>query len=605
MSSLYYYLLLPQNYIAEEIIVGSIIVNPVILDFIRENIDTEHFFLETHKIIYRNLITLSQDSKNSIDPINLVCSLKKSKVLHYIGGIKLITELIKQGQIFNSSQNVSFYTKQVVKIIHSNYSRRLIIQYGYNIIKLAYNHSFSNYMLYIKASQYLNYIYLKTNSDKPDNLQNLIAALISSVQDGYKNIQKDQNLYSGFKDLDILTNGLPKGDLIVIAGRPSMGKTSFAMNITYHLVKYYFSQVCIFSLEMTKTQVLHKLISIGSNIPIQRVIKKDFNDAEWSIIQKICNEILLAKIYIDDTPNISTDEIKYLAQIVIHKNNVNQAIILDYLQLINEDKSNFESRNQELSYITRKLKILAQQLKVPIIVLSQLNRSIDKRTDKTPLLSDLKESGCINSNFHLDWKDYNKIYIRTIILDNIKIRLPYFTAKRHLYNKNYSIGKNRINQVYVLYEYAFLCRTCNNLEALTTDNHNYLKTTNWIKQKQLCYNHRILFLCQKHKVIEKGYIQKLPFDTYSIVFDLAKYKYTNLICNQIILHNSIEQDADIVMMLYKNSTDKAIEIKNSHKAIDIIISKNRSGPIGTLKLDFYPETTRFTSIAKNYDFYLN
>lgn len=598
MSRLYVCSILPQNYIAEEILIGSIIINPNLLTEIISKIEVNYFFIETHKILYRSLLTIYP--KNHIDPVQLTYCLQEIKILNQIGGIKKITQLIKQGQVFNYSKNFNFYIQQIIIVIQNNYNRRLIIQYGYNIVKLAYNKGFPNSTLILKASQYLNYINSHINTKNLDNLQELIGTFISNIQqENNTNIFGNIALYSGFRDLDILTNGLPDGDLIVIAGRPSMGKTSFVMNVVYNLIKYFNTKICLFSLEMTKTQILHKLISIGSRISTQTIRSNKIDTKQWYSIQEICNELLLSEIYINDNPNISIDEIQYITQIVTEDSNNNTIIIIDYLQLISEKNFNIETRNQELSYITRKLKILAQTLKIPIIVLSQLNRSIEKRLNKQPLLSDLKESGCISSTVFIKNDKENKIHIKTINKIIHKIKTSYFSAKKKLPLTN---NKNIIKKIYILKQYIFTSIVKHTKNILITDNHKILNYQNWICNNQMEENYTLMKLniyninCYK---IEKMYKQIIKFYNYHIVYDISKYKYCNFICNTIILHNSIEQDADIVMMLYKHTNDDNKEnnlYRNNSNQLDIIISKNRNGPVGSCQLEFNPINNIFQSI---------
>lgn len=595
MPNLYSSLLLPQNYIAEEILIGSIIINTRLLIVVLQNLNVEYLIIESHQIIYRQLISLHRKSDNN--PVKLTLSLKRTQSLQEIGGITKITQLIKQGEIFNASNNINFYIQQIIKIIQNNYKRRLIIQYGYDIIQLAYNHNFSNHFVYIKAVQYLNHLNSAISIENLDNLQELIAIFIENINNN--TISHEKTLYSGFKDLDILTHGLPQGDLIVIAGRPSIGKTSFVMNIAYHLLKYFHTQICIFSLEMTKTQILHKIISIASGISVYNLISKHINNNQWFHIQNICKELLSYKLYINDNPNITINEIANITKSISKYKIHTKAIIIDYLQLIHEKQVNIENRNQELTYITRELKILAQSLKLPVLILSQLNRSIDKRINKQPLLSDLKESGCINIQVLTRHIKNNPLHIKSIIHNIDIINIIYINNISNNYLRYEQ--SNHICQIYILYNYNFKFIINTLIRTLVTDNHSYLKTNTWITQNQLQKTQTIIKLGYKEQnLIEKNYIMQILFHDYSIVYDISKYKFCNFICNSIVLHNSIEQDADIVMMLYKNiQVDSDNHNTSNQQLIDIIISKNRNGPVGTINLYFNPENTIFSSKPTN------
>lgn len=523
--------------------------------------------------------------------MNLINSLKETKSLEKVGGIKKVNELVKQGQVFISSKNINFYIKQLTEILHENYKRRILIQYGYNIIKLSYNREIPNQLLHIKASQYLNYIDKYLTSKNLDNLQDLIGSLIINIQEKQKVTNIYKKAYSGFKEFDILTNGLPNGDLIVVAGRPSMGKTSFSINIAYNLLKYFSAQICIFSLEMTNIQILHKLISIGSKVSLTSITSGRINSNEWSIIQIVCNELLKSEIYINDEPNISIEEIKQKSKTLIRKSKYINTIIIDYLQLIQVKNSPNNNRHQELSYITRELKILAQILNTPIIILSQLNRNIDKRINKKPLLSDLKESGCLNYQTAMNIDPYNTVSLKSIYKKALTalyyVNNPFINYK----NKIQYLYNNYQQNTYIFYQYNFTNQIYYKLKLFLTNNHKLLSCNYWTEQQNI-HEDTIGLKYNTNYKLKKNLTQNIIFYNYDLVYDVVKYEYTNFICQNIILHNSIEQDADIVVMLYKSSSNK----DNIHttKTIDIFIAKNRNGPTGSIQLEFNTENTIFS-----------
>uniref|UniRef100_UPI0030039A34 replication helicase subunit n=1 Tax=Anunuuluaehu liula TaxID=3049639 RepID=UPI0030039A34 len=599
MHNLQYILLPPQNYIAEEIILGLIIIRPDLLSLIFQYLQIECFFIECHRIIYRNLVEINITKE--INPINLIYSLQENKMITYIGGTSKIVEIIKQSQIFTYSINANFYLNELIKIIYENYTKRLIIQYGHNIIQLAYNQKISNKQLYFKSSQYLNYIKEKINSKNLDNLQGLIGNLITNIRhNNYTSTQLQNIIYSGFEELDILTHGLPNGDLIVIAGRPSMGKTSFVINIAYNILKNNDTKICIFSLEMTKIQILYKLISIGSTIPIKEILSGHVNINEWNLIQHICKHLLKSRIYINDTASISINDLVYISKLITKEKEYKNIIIIDYLQLIQAKNLKSESRTQELSYITRQLKILAQTLNIPIIVLSQLNRSIETRIDKKPLLSDLKESGCIKYKIFTNIDSINQLNIKNIVKyknilcpQNIKFKSSKIIEKiQKLYN-------NCIDKIYLLNQYTFNCNISYIRQLFITNNHKVFIYKKWIAQNQINKNNSILSNENKYQKIlipTKEFLNTIQFINYNLVYDIKRRDYTHFVCNQIILHNSIEQDADIVMMLYYN---KSIAENNiNSKILDVTIAKNRNGSIGYFQLLFHPQNTIFTNIHK-------
>lgn len=397
--------------------------------------------------------------------------------------------------------------------------------------------------------------------------------------------------YSGFQDLDILTNGLPYGDLIVIAGRPSMGKTSLAIHIAYNVLIYFHINICIFSLEMTIIQVLHKLISIGSRISINSIFTNQLNINQWHIIQKICNELLKNKIYINDNSNINLNQIKFITNTITQIKENKKIIIIDYLQLIQVKDLNIENRTHELGHITRKLKILAQTLSIPIIILSQLNRSIENRLNKKPLLSDLKESGCVNYLVLINIDNFNTLSLTSIFNQYNSFTIKSYKGILNYKIDNFNIKNDYIKLIYILKRYNFKCQINQGIEIILTNNHQLLSNYQWIEQQQLEKNHKIVenkSSNQLHKMI----LRTIRFISYALVYDIVKKNYITFNCNNIVIHNSIEQDSDIIIMLSKNLYIK--EEKKNTKTLDIFVSKNRNGPTGSFKLYFNPKNNFFS-----------
>jgi len=582
-------LILPQNYIAEEILIGSIFIHPSLLTEIISLIKIEYFFLEKHRIIYTYL--LNTHKKKSIQLHEILSDLNNDNILYKIGGPNKIIDLMKQSQIFNSSFIfMNKYIKEIIFLIQYHYIKRLMIQYGYNIIKLAYISRKSHYNIYDKASLYLNNTKNKLPQDTTDLINNTIKEFILDIKNNI-NVKPYEQKYhsffsSGFKKLDTIISGLIKGDLIIIAGRPSTGKTSLAISIMYNLITALSNiKVCLFSLEMSREQILSKLLSMMSSVPLKNIINKDLNRIEWNKIIKMCYEILQKHIYIYNKANISIDNISYTSQLLNERGSPISLIIIDYLQLIQTTFLYKNNRSQELGYITRKLKILAQYIKTPIIVLSQLNRNIEYRNNKKPILSDLKESGCISTLNYIN------------LVNKLQLQISFFSLfsncqilKKLYYHKKYI-------KIYFFCEYLFTIKMRIN-DILTTYNHMIISKKNWTPQL-LILNSNYILTYKETKIHTRYYrsIKSINFLKYTKSYDLyipRKYYY---ITHRTILHNSIEQDADIIIMMYHKDE---IESDKKEKIVEIIICKNRNGPVGEIQLKFSHNTTLFTDKELNY-----
>nr|QCI04726.1 replication helicase subunit [Bornetia secundiflora] len=603
MPNLYQYPLPPQNYIAEELLLGIILIYPNILTNIISFIKVDYFFLECHQIIYMHVLALYK--KNKIQPIELLYSLSDKQILYEIGGIYKIIDIMKQAQIFIPSTNLNIYIQELIELINTAYIKRLMIQYGQNIIQLAYIKQISNYKLYNKASSYLYLTEKQIPKQNINNFQNLITTLLLKIkypqkQTKHKNI-KDTILQSGFQDIDNLILGLHDGDLIVIAGRPSMGKTSLVINLAWNILNDHKIGICFFSLEMSSQQILQKFIAISCNISIQDIILNKLDKAQWHQIKNTCKKMLDTYIYINDHTNLSIDYIEYTSKLLKKENPDIKLIIVDYLQLIETDCIYSSNRVQELSYITRKLKLLAQYLQLPVVVLSQLNRNIETRINKQPILSDLKESGCVN------YKE--SISINSHHLNNIKIfnMIFHYGTEKQIYK---TIHVNKCNY-YLLYHTSNVGQNifcayifCNKFTIYYpnkiewTYQHKYLKNYIWIETCHSIINAKITTLVKNCLVYKKYlicYITNIVFAKYNIVYDLNINQTFTFTCNNIILHNSIEQDADIVLMLYKQEKEKTENSSKNNQIFDVILGKNRNGPIGSCQLFFASTSTRFSS----------
>jgi len=594
--NLHKYQLPPQNYLAEEILLGIIIIYPNMICHILPLVKSEYFFLEYHQILYENLSEIHKKNKSNVT--EFLSNLIETKMLHKVGGVNKILDLIKQSQVFIiTSYNINSYIEEIIYIIQHNYIKRLMIQYGYYIIQLAYIPKMSHHKLYNKASSYLNFIETKIPKNNISTVPNLITELLLKIQLKNSNDENDYSsireiyIQSGINELDQLTSGLMKGDLIVIAGRPGMGKTSLAINIAFNVLNEKIG-VCIFSLEMSNKQIINKLIAICSHVETKNLVLNKLKFNEWERVVKACNQLLKNNIYIYDNSNISIDYIEYTSKILTKDNPSIELIIIDYLQLIQVNIINNTNRTQELSYITRKLKLLAQYLNIPILILSQLNRSIEHRSLKTPLLSDLKESGCVNIKCNINTVYKIKNDINIINLHNYYKSIQ-FTCNKKRYAETLSksiIKLYKIQKIYLSMQYTFKVKIGSKMKLFITHNHKIFRDFYWKKIFFIFDNS--FFTKIKFKNIKYNFIiNKIIFYKYSKLYDLNMQNYFNFICNKIILHNSIEQDSDIVMMLYEKDKDEN-QLENK-KILDIVLCKNRNGAIGSFKVVFLPEINLF------------
>ena len=380
---------LPHNFLAEKIILSSLLINSEAIELILRSVKIETFYFKNHQELYRTILEMYK-KKIPIDIITLNSFLQDKGMLEKIGGTKVLIELV------NYIPNL-LYLEEYISLINDKFLRRSLIKIGYKIINSAYvtNLPLENILNGLESE-----IFNLTNDIKTQKIYTN-AELLSAVFAELK--QKSLNpslagLISGFYELDSFTQGFQKSDLIIIAGRPSMGKTALALNIGLNIIKNLSLPVLFFSLEMSKEQLIYRLISSETNISNMRLKTGNLYKEDWVKLNEIIKNFSRLPFFIDDTPDPTIQEIKMKIKKVIFEQNQIGLVIIDYLQLMQNSKFKTENRSQELSQITRSLKNLAREFQVPIIALSQLSRNVENRTNKRPILSDLRESGSIEQD---------------------------------------------------------------------------------------------------------------------------------------------------------------------------------------------------------------
>nr|YP_009391728.1 Replication helicase subunit [Laurenciella marilzae]ARW59872.1 Replication helicase subunit [Laurenciella marilzae] len=593
---------IPQNYLAEEILLGSIIIYPNITTYIKDNVTKDFFFLESHEILYINLI---DNINTNYNIAYFLYVLKSKKLLKKVGGLRKIINIMRQSQIFINSSNLNNYVNKLIHVLNFSYIKRLIIQYGHNIAKLGYISTIDNEYLYHKIISYLKYIEKEIIKNQQQNknitsIKELISINLLKLKYPiiYKHINSrsnKNNIKFGFNNLDVITHGLPSNNLIIVAGRPSVGKTSFAINVAYNIFFYQSTSVCIFSLEMSTKEILNKFLCLSCHINIDKNNFTKLQKSEWKNIMTVCKKLIESNIYINDKTNVKIDYIEEITQNLNKRQNFH-LIIIDYLQLIesSEISSQKLNRSQELGYITRKLKLLSQILKLPIIVLSQLNRNIEIRSNKEPILSDLKESGCIEYTNNINLSRLGH-YINIKNINLTKFNFPYINNQTNNIVKKYNYKKKQqrkqIKKLNLSIKIITIIITKNSKLGLT-HNHQYLSQASW---KEINVSTKLSTIITNQEIIAyKNYIRQILLNKYSKTYDINFNDKYYFLCKEIIIHNSIEQDSDIIIML--NNTEKQ-DYNNTEKIIDIKVSKNRNGFTGHCQFLFTPETMKFSEFT--------
>ena len=383
---------LPHNFLAEKIILNCLLLNSESVEITFQTLSVEAFYFKNHQEIYKTIMFMYKN-KLPIDLFTLSIFLQDNGLLKKIGGIKVLIELISQ------IPNL-VYLEEYIRIIKDKFVRRSMIKLGYETINSGY---ITSIPLEIILNNFENKLFNLTNEIKTKQLFNSTELLNNIFLELKKKSLNPSlsGLASGFYDLDSLTQGFQKSELIIIAGRPSMGKTALSLNITLNIIKNFKLPVLFFSLEMSKEQIMYRLLSMETNITQSKLRSGNLYQNDWVKVNKILKLMSKLPLFVDGSSDLSIQDIRFKIKTIIFEQKQIGLIIIDYLQLIQNLKLKIENRVQELSKITRILKNLAQEFNIPIIALSQLSRNIENRVDKKPILADLRESGSIEQDADL------------------------------------------------------------------------------------------------------------------------------------------------------------------------------------------------------------
>lgn len=378
----------PQNVEAEQAVLGAMLLSHDAVIVAMEKLQSQDFYRDVHRIIFEAMEHLHRENKE-IDVITLPDELKRMKKLDDVGGLEYVLNL---PNLVGSAANIEYYAN----IVAEKSLARNLISTCTELTTEAYDGQKETEALLDDAERRILQLSDTKNRGDFASVGAVVEVTLDKITKLYENKAGLTGLPTGFRDLDRMTSGLQPSDLILVAARPSMGKTAFTLNIAQNVGVRQHKTVAFFSLEMSQEQLVQRLLCQIAHIDSQKLRTGQLNsDEEWTRLTDACDKLYESPIYIDDTPGISVAEMRSKARRLKSEHGLD-LIIVDYLQLM--QGRNAESRQQEISEISRSLKALARELKVPLIALSQLSRSVESRQDKRPMLSDLRESGALEQD---------------------------------------------------------------------------------------------------------------------------------------------------------------------------------------------------------------
>ncbi len=377
----------PQDLVAEQGVLGGMLLSKDAISDVVEILRERDFYRPAHELIYDAIIDLYGRGE-PVDPVTVSAELTKRGDIARAGGAPYLHTLISS---VPTAANAGYYAR----IVSERAILRRLVEAGTKIVQLGYSAEGEVDDVVDQAESEIYAVTDRRSAEDFVQLNTLLPAALDQIEKMSKGLI-NEGVKTGFKDLDILTNGLHPGNMIVIAARPAVGKSTLGLDIARYATIHDGAPSVIFSLEMSRSEITMRMLSAEARVALNNIRSGTLSDEEWARLARRMGEISEAPLFIDDSPNLSMMEIRAKARRLKQKHGL-KLIIIDYLQLMTSGKK-VENRQQEVSEFSRQLKLLAKELNVPVVAISQLNRSPEQRSDKKPMLSDLRESGSIEQD---------------------------------------------------------------------------------------------------------------------------------------------------------------------------------------------------------------
>ena len=377
----------PYNIEAEEALLGSIFIKPDVLSELMEVVNANDFYKNNYKLIFSEMIEIYKTT-TIIDSLVLLNSLRKKGILDEVGGEQIIYDLT---DVVPTAANARTYAQ----IVRDNSIQRKLIDTGTKITEMAYRGYDDIDSMLDKAESMIFKIAEAKEKKDIISLKDLADMKLKAME-GQPKGKLITGIPSGYTDYDTLTKGFHGSDLVILAARPAMGKTAFSLNLALNVAKQG-KGVLVFSLEMGNEQLFDRLLATETKIPLSKIKDGNFKEDEWAQYASGMGRLADLPLYISDSSSVNILEIKAISRRLKAEGKLDM-IFIDYLQLISSTEGSRKSREQEISEISRSLKVIAKELNVPVLTLSQLSRAVESRSDKRPMLSDLRESGAIEQD---------------------------------------------------------------------------------------------------------------------------------------------------------------------------------------------------------------
>jgi len=588
----------PQNLEAEESVLGAMMLSPGAIGAVSEVLDAGDFYRESHAKVYRAALALYAKGE-PVDAITLVDELEQRGELEAIGGRGKLAEL---AALVPASANAAHYAR----IVREMATLRGLVRAGAEIARLGQDRPGETADLVDRAEQVIFELAQARVTSDFTHIESLLKESFERITQLYEAGADVTGCPTGFRELDKLTSGFQPGNLIILAARPSMGKSALGLCMAANLAIRHEIPVALFTLEMSKSEVTQRLMCSEAKVESQRLRTGKLAVDDWPRLTAACDKLMKAPIYVDDTGSITMMEIRSKARRLKMREPSLGLIVVDYLQLMTSG-ANAENRVQEVSQISRALKVLARDLDVPIVAMSQLSRAVEQRHDKRPILSDLRESGCLTGDSRVYLPDEGvyrpigelvgrsgfrvmAVNTETWKLEPRRVERAFATGRKPVYRLTTRLGRS----------------------IRATANHRFRAFEGWRRLDELAPEMRLALprrlaagaestrtMTDAELATSDVYwdeVVAIEPDGEEEVYDLTVEGLHNFVADDICVHNSIEQDADLVFFVYRDEYYNGEESEQQGIA-EIILSKHRNGPTDSVKLSFLKRYAKFADLA--------
>lgn len=570
----------PHNIEAEESLLGAMLLSREAIGDAVELVEPDDFFRPSHRELFRVLSELYARGETT-DPVSVGDELRRLGIEEALGGQEGLNRLVIQTPAIASAGRYA-------QIVRDYGILRRLIRTATDIAEEAYGLPKDVRALLDHAEASILNVARGTSHESAARLEQVLMEVLEQLEQVAGS--DDLGAFAvptGFRDLDELLTGLHRSNLIIVGARPGMGKTSFALSMALNVARNQSEPVLLFSLEMNRIELGQRLVASQARVNSQRLRSGRLNEREWDQVSNAAGELATRAILIDDDPNLTVLDLRTRARRIKAEQGLS-LVVIDYLQLMSSRRQS-ESRQLEVSEISRGLKLLARELDVPIIALSQLSRNLESRSDRRPQLADLRESGCLSWDASVRLADGTAAPIGMLWSTGAR-SVPLASVD----SEGVPVVATGTRVVATGVKPLRGLTLANGSTLRATDNHPIATPSGWRRAGTLAPGDEVTILVDA-TTVATSVVESISDLGAELVFDIEVPETHAFVADGVIVHNSLEQDADVVMFIYRDelyhpdTTDRGVA--------EIIVAKHRNGPQGTVNLAFIADWTRFADIA--------